>query len=62
MTVIVIWTDGTMHQRRTELEDWRICEMVCYNDGYSGFEIIRRTVDAVEKDGIMSIDEFWYED
>lgn len=62
MTVIVDWTDGTMHDRMTEIEDWRVCENVGYYSDRTGVQIIRMTLDKIVKEGIVSINEISYRD
>lgn len=62
MTLWVKWTDGGLKTHETAIEDWRICEKVVYCGVYSGDEIVRMCLDSVVKEGVMSIDETWYED
>ena len=61
MTLIVKWTDGALNQHVMPIEDWRICEKIVYCGVHSGDEIVRMCLDAIVKEGVMSIDETWYE-
>ena len=62
MTVIVDWTDETMHNCTTEIEDWRVCENIGYYSDYTGVQIIRMTLDKIVKKGIVSINDISYRD
>ena len=62
MTIMVKWTDGGLKTHETAIEDWRVCEKVTYYGVYSADEIVRMCLDSVVKEGVMSIEEIWYED
>lgn len=62
MTLVVKWTDGALKQHETRIEDWRICEKIAYCDYCYASEIPRMCLNEIVKEGIMSIDETWYED